>query len=186
MRIGDAERESALAALGEHMSAGRLDIDEYGDRSAKVTAARTREDLATLFDDLPAPHPTFGPPPAEAPAVQEEKPVARRTPGGTVAQRAAAGFMGVSWIVGIGLAVTTHVWWLIFLPIALSAVFGSVWGRGWQREVDGREDRHRDRHRDRDFRRDRGFGRDRDFGRDRGFGRDRDFGRDVRHDRGDR
>ncbi|HEY3504941.1 MAG TPA: DUF1707 domain-containing protein [Actinocatenispora sp.] len=154
VRIGDAERESALTALGEHLSAGRLDIDEYGDRSARVTAARTREELAALFDDLPAPHPTFQRPPAEVPAVAEETAVARRPPGGTVGQRAAAGFMGVSWIVGIGLAATTHIWWLIFLPIALSAVFGSVWGRGWQRDVDGRDrDRHRDRHRD--YRRDR-------------------------------
>lgn len=163
LRIGDKERESALSALGEHMSAGRLDIDEYGDRSAKVTDARTRDDLSALFDDLPAPHPTFGEPPAEPPAVPEDRSPARRPPGGTVVQRAAAGFMGVSWIVGIGLAATTHVWWLIFLPIALSAVFGSVWGRGWQRDVDGRD---RDRHRDRD-RRGRGDWGHRDWDRDR-------------------
>ncbi|PZS35924.1 MAG: hypothetical protein DLM61_01175 [Pseudonocardiales bacterium] len=64
VRIGDAEREEAFAALGEHMSAGRLAIDEYGDRSAKVAAARTRNDLVVLFTDLPAPRPAFGSPTA--------------------------------------------------------------------------------------------------------------------------
>ena len=59
MRVGDTERNSALEALGEHLSAGRLDIDEYGERSAKVTVARTTADLSALFTDLPAPHPTL-------------------------------------------------------------------------------------------------------------------------------
>ena len=59
MRVGDTERNSALEALGEHLSAGRLDIEEYGERSAKVTVARTTADLTALFTDLPAPHPTL-------------------------------------------------------------------------------------------------------------------------------
>ena len=67
MRIGDTEREQALAALGEHMSAGRLTIDEYGERSAKVTAARTRGELLELFTDLPDPKPGAAPRPVAAP-----------------------------------------------------------------------------------------------------------------------
>lgn len=69
IRVSDSEREDALAKLGEHMSAGRLDIDEYGERSAKVTAAKTRGELLDLFGDLPEPRPTFGrpaPPPLPA------------------------------------------------------------------------------------------------------------------------
>jgi hypothetical protein len=57
VRVGDQERNAALEALGEHLSAGRLDLDEYGERSAEVTTARTVADLEALFDDLPAPHP---------------------------------------------------------------------------------------------------------------------------------
>ena len=34
--------------------------DEYGDRVAKVSVARTREDLEVLFVDLPEPHPLSG------------------------------------------------------------------------------------------------------------------------------
>ena len=45
IRISDAEREDALGKLGEHMSAGRLDIDEYGERSARVATAKTRGEL---------------------------------------------------------------------------------------------------------------------------------------------
>ncbi len=69
IRVSDTEREDALGKLGEHMSAGRLDIDEYGERSAKVTAAKTRGELLDLFGDLPEPRPTFGrpaPPPEPA------------------------------------------------------------------------------------------------------------------------
>lgn len=62
IRISDTEREDALAKLGEHMSTGRLDIDEYGDRSAKVATAKTRGDLLGLFGDLPEPKPAFGQP----------------------------------------------------------------------------------------------------------------------------
>jgi hypothetical protein len=62
IRVSDTEREDALEKLGEHMSAGRLDIDEYGERSAKVTTAKTRGELLDLFGDLPEPRPAFGRP----------------------------------------------------------------------------------------------------------------------------
>lgn len=45
-----------MRALGEHMSLGRLGVDEYGDRSARAAAARTRGELDQLFTDLPEPH----------------------------------------------------------------------------------------------------------------------------------
>ncbi|WP_309112429.1 DUF1707 domain-containing protein [Saccharothrix sp.] len=59
IRIGDAERQQAMELLGEHLSEGRLDVDEYGDRTARVTAAKTRGDVLALFGDLPEPHPRF-------------------------------------------------------------------------------------------------------------------------------
>lgn len=60
IRVSDTEREDALGKLGEHMSAGRLDIDEYGERTAKVATAKTRGELLSLFGDLPEPKPAFG------------------------------------------------------------------------------------------------------------------------------
>ncbi|WP_243867174.1 DUF1707 SHOCT-like domain-containing protein [Actinophytocola oryzae] len=72
IRISDSEREDALGKLGEHMSAGRLDIDEYGERSAMVATAKTRGELLALFGDLPEPKPTFGQPSqGSAPARRE-------------------------------------------------------------------------------------------------------------------
>ncbi len=57
-RIGNAERQQAMDALDVHMSAGRLDPDEYGERVGKASVARTTADLEPLFADLPAPHAT--------------------------------------------------------------------------------------------------------------------------------
>ena len=53
VRIGDAERESAVTALGEHYAAGRLTKDEFDDRAGVAWSARTSGDLAPLFTDLP-------------------------------------------------------------------------------------------------------------------------------------
>ena len=50
--------QDALDVLSEHVRTGRLDLDEYGERSAKVTAAKRVSDLAPLFDDLPSPRPS--------------------------------------------------------------------------------------------------------------------------------
>ncbi|MFL6118031.1 DUF1707 domain-containing protein [Actinophytocola sp.] len=71
IRVSDTEREDALSKLNEHMSAGRLDIDEYGERSARVVTAKTRGELLSLFGDLPEPKPTFGQPRPAAPAKRE-------------------------------------------------------------------------------------------------------------------
>lgn len=147
LRVGDTEREEALKALGEHLSAGRLDIDEYGDRSARVTAARTRGELAELFTDLPHPHPSLGaasaPPAGAGPVVPAEPTgaaVARPSPAGQVARNAAGAVLSLSWIAAIVVIVFVHsAWPVFFVPIALSAVFGSVWGKHWNRGDNWRE-----------------------------------------------
>ncbi len=56
LRIGDTEREAAVAALSEHFAAGRLNKEEYDERTAAAFTARTSGALAPLFIDLPAPH----------------------------------------------------------------------------------------------------------------------------------
>ena len=57
LRIGNDERDAAIKALDEHLTAGRLDAEEYGERVAQASVARTRAGLDELFVDLPAPHP---------------------------------------------------------------------------------------------------------------------------------
>jgi hypothetical protein len=56
-RIGATERAEAQQALQAHLNAGRLQVDEYADRSAAASAAVTAPELAVLFTDLPRPHP---------------------------------------------------------------------------------------------------------------------------------
>jgi uncharacterized protein DUF1707 len=155
IRIGDTEREAALKALGEHLSAGRIDIDEYGERSAQVTAARTRGDLRGLFTDLPEPHPVLGgaevplagtaPVPASQPGPgQPDGTVVRPSGAGQVARGTAGALTSVAWLGAIVLIAFAHVAWpVIFIPIALSAVFGSVWGKHWNKGHDWRDDRER-------------------------------------------
>lgn len=67
VRIGTSEREDAVRALAEHMTAGRLDVSEYDQRCALAAAAKTRAELAAIFDDLPEPNPMRDTAPAAAP-----------------------------------------------------------------------------------------------------------------------
>ena len=53
MRIGDAERDRAIAALGDHFAEGRLNSEEFEQRVDQAIKARFNEDLEPLFVDLP-------------------------------------------------------------------------------------------------------------------------------------
>lgn len=57
LRIGDAERDAAVASLGEHFAAGRVTQQEFDERSDQVIHARTQSQLNRLFTDLPRPNP---------------------------------------------------------------------------------------------------------------------------------
>jgi hypothetical protein len=65
-RIGDAEREQAATRLADAYAEGRLDHDEYDERLDAVWTARTHEDLALIFHDLPLPVAPPPPPPKAA------------------------------------------------------------------------------------------------------------------------
>ncbi|MEV0800543.1 DUF1707 domain-containing protein [Kribbella sp. NPDC050281] len=55
LRIGDTERDQAVAVLSDHFVAGRLTQTEFEERSEQATRARYADDLEPLFDDLPDP-----------------------------------------------------------------------------------------------------------------------------------
>jgi Domain of unknown function (DUF1707) len=156
IRVGDAEREQALQALGDHMTAGRLDIDEYGERTARVAAAKTRGDLVTLFSDLPEPKPRFGPPVKSMPAVPRQNlpaepppgPAAERWQARPVGQRLYAALVPVSFIVAAAIFFfVARVWPVFLLPVALTIIGGNLWGDDWSRDRRAwqREQRHRRR-----------------------------------------
>ena len=61
LRIGDAERDRAIAALGDHFAAGRLSTEEFEQRMDQAIKARYNDDLEPLFVDLPrTAEPTHG------------------------------------------------------------------------------------------------------------------------------
>lgn len=142
VRVGDTERNAAVAALGEHMSTGRLDLDEFGVRSAKATNARTVGDLRQLFADLPAPHPPLPgnvsrPIAVGQPAVGTVQPAVGAAPA-TVddrnrAQKLVAAAAGAAGIVALVLFFITDTWlWFLLIPLITSIASG-VWGDSWKR-----------------------------------------------------
>jgi hypothetical protein len=54
LRASDADRDRALTELTNAYQAGRLDSEEFDERSGKALQAKTGKDLADLFTDLPA------------------------------------------------------------------------------------------------------------------------------------
>lgn len=120
IRIGDDERSQALQVLGEHMTAGRIDVDEYGERSAKITTAKTRGDLLALFSDLPDPRPTFGMPMPLFPP--ERKALATAAPWWQGAVIPAIG-LGV-----VALVFITKLWVLLLIIPAAALLFGATQG----------------------------------------------------------
>src|SRR5919202_7133873 len=67
LRAADSDRQAVAAALGRHLSDGRLTVEEYDERLAKAYAARTYGDLDGLVADLPRSTPPR-PVPQHAPA----------------------------------------------------------------------------------------------------------------------
>ncbi|MGH3520658.1 MAG: DUF1707 SHOCT-like domain-containing protein [Haloechinothrix sp.] len=127
LRLSDAERQDALDALGEHMRAGRLDIDEYGDRSALISTARTRGELLPLFADLPQPRP----------AVLRDHlplPVQQRLPTPSAGAWLASSAVPIAAVLAIVLFVTVaRGFWLVFLlPAAVALVIGAASSGRWR------------------------------------------------------
>ena len=52
LRLSDADRDDAIARLSEHYAAGRLDKDEFDERSDAVWSAKIGSDLEPVFVDL--------------------------------------------------------------------------------------------------------------------------------------
>ncbi|AHI01329.1 DUF1707 SHOCT-like domain-containing protein [Kutzneria albida] len=114
LRVGDAERQQALADLGVHMRDGRLGIDEYGDRAARLATARTRGEVIALFTDLPDPRPEFMP-----------VDLVRRR-GFTMSRRALVPVIGLVWVAAILGGLELRLLWLIPLAIAVTLVLNAM------------------------------------------------------------
>jgi hypothetical protein len=141
LRVSDAERAAALEALGAHLEAGRLDIDEFGERSARAAVAVRRSDLEPLFVDLPAPHPPLPHPhvPPRPPAAAEPSPVAEQGRDRRPATAGSAGpALGVALVMLlvlvlpallVGAAATGSAGGLLVLPLLFLVLGGARHGR---------------------------------------------------------
>jgi len=121
-RIGTAEREAAMAALDAHLEAGRLDPEEYGERSARVTEARTAADLEPLFADLPEPRPlTPAGTAVPVPARNDGALPATRTPDSGALARWGPPISGALPVIALVLFLTVPIphAWVFFLLIPL-------------------------------------------------------------------
>ena len=134
IRIGNEERESATKALDEHLSAGRLDPDEYADRVVQANLARYFGDLEPLFADLPPPHPKLAPAQAPVPLTKPGSSVpsgryedGRNALGGRIGETLVA----LSPFIAIVLFFLSRFEWFVFLliPIMGVIVYGGSHGR---------------------------------------------------------
>jgi hypothetical protein len=138
LRISDTEREDAITKLGEHLSVGRLGVDEYGERSAQVAAAKTRREVLALFKDLPDPRPSFGQtlaPPSGRPAFGPPRRPVRPASADDrpVAQRVWAAMVPLSAILAVILFfAVAKVWFIFLLPAAVAIVGGAIYGEDWR------------------------------------------------------
>ncbi|HVW41413.1 MAG TPA: DUF1707 domain-containing protein [Amycolatopsis sp.] len=115
MRLSDAERDEAIEALSEHVRTGRLDIDEFGNRSARVSTAKTTSDLVPLFGDLPEPHPSV----LRKPQRPMQRPPSRPA-------RRFTGLVPIAAIIALLLFLTVARTWLVFvLPVVVALALGS-------------------------------------------------------------
>lgn len=119
MRLSDAERQDALDALEEHVRTGRLDLDEFGTRSAKVSAAKTVRDLEPLFTDLPSPRPSALLPLPPMPGVAQASANRPNQP----AKWLTASAVPIAAVVAIALFFFTRGTFLVFLlPLAVALI----------------------------------------------------------------
>jgi hypothetical protein len=150
LRISDTEREDAITKLGEHLSVGRLGVDEYGERTAQVTAAKTRGELLALFKDLPDPRPRFGQTlaaPSPLPAFGPPGRPDRRTDDRPLAQRLWAAAVPLSAIIAVILFFTLiKVWFIFLLPAAVAVIGGAIFGEDWRHDPHRRNHHHHRRH----------------------------------------
>ena len=136
IRIGHAERQAAVEALRHHHEAGRIDALEYEERSVTAQNARSTQELAGLFTDLPEPH-AGGPAPVEPTrstltpggATPVPEPFAGKASSGrgvlNIGEPWATTIVSIAPILGVILFFVTGSWlWFLTIPLVALLVYG--------------------------------------------------------------
>jgi Domain of unknown function (DUF1707) len=128
-RVGDSEREAAIAALNQHWQAGRLDPAEHERRTTAAYAAVTRGDLDALFADLPGGDPVTRstdatPAPLQGEVVASPGEIAPQSgtglfPAGSWVAGHRDALMGITPFIALALFFATRWWpWFLLIPAA--------------------------------------------------------------------
>jgi len=110
LRVSDAERDRALAELSDHYQAGRISAEEFDDRSGRALRARTGQELASLFDDLP----------------QDQTPLLDPCLGANWAARPVPDLASPRWVTSPARRVTVPVIRVVVAVVVLAAAFGWI------------------------------------------------------------
>lgn len=163
VRVGNDERQAAIAALGEQWRAGRLDPAEHERRTTAAYSATTRGDLDGLFTDLPGgrspatstaqdarsgpaatPETVVGQPTAARGSVTPSAPGARGgmfPPDSWVASHRDA-IMGVTPFVALALFFLTKEWiFFLLVPVLGVVLYAGDGDRSRRRGRDERDER---------------------------------------------
>ena len=161
LRIGHTERQAAVDALKHHHEAGRIDSQEYEERSVTARNARSRPELDALFTDLPLPHS------GAASTVSGEtratltpgapEPVAVSTPAPgkhgvlRIPEPWATTFVSAAPILAVILFFVTGSWlWFLAIPLVALVVYGPDGRQDTGPEAVRRRERDKGRNRGRD------------------------------------
>jgi hypothetical protein len=128
-RVGNAEREAAVALLEEHWRAGRLDPGEHELRVTRARAAVTQSDLDDLFTDLP-----------RAVTTEPTEPEATRGAGGFLESKRET-IMALTPFAATALFFTTGYNWLWFLMVPVMGIllYGPNGAKSPNRQRRGRD-----------------------------------------------
>jgi len=119
-RIGATERDEAVESLRTHLDEGRLTPEEYEDRSVTAARARTWDDLAPVFADLPEPRPA----PVATVLARSAQPVPRTGLAG-ITDAARERIMALIPLLALVLFFRTGSWlWFLAIPMAGALLYG--------------------------------------------------------------
>jgi hypothetical protein len=130
LRVSDADRDRALAELGEHFQAGRITAEEFEERSGQALSAKTGNDLRALLADLPVSQ-APGTGMAQAPGSPVPMPRHRGVPVVAIAA-VACGFLAVVALAGVlSTGGSQHNGWgAVIVPVVLLLVILRRLGHG--------------------------------------------------------
>ncbi|GAA3148916.1 hypothetical protein JOF29_001111 [Kribbella aluminosa] len=125
VRIGDAERDQAVAMLSEHFVAGRLTQAEFEERSEQATKARYADEFGPLFDELPRT--------GELQPVKAGPPNLRRRPGPPPAFLMIAPFLMIGLVISSVALTAPWLLWGVFWIVMLSGISRGRWQQHYRR-----------------------------------------------------